>query len=81
MSKITEHQLIGLLGGVDYYVFPGTTTTVCCITLKTGFTLIGSSACVDPAEFDAQIGRDMAYRDAFQKLWSHEAYYQMQVAG
>lgn len=58
----------------DYHVFPSTTTTVCCLTLRDGFTVIGQSACIDPAMFDAALGRRIAYDDAIDKVWQLEGY-------
>lgn len=55
------------------YVVSGT-MTLCVITLPNGFNLVGESACVDPANFDEEIGRSIAYRNASQKLWPLEGY-------
>ena len=54
---------------VQYHVFPGSNTTVCLLTLKNGYTVTGESACVDPANFDEEIGREVAFKDARNKLW------------
>jgi hypothetical protein len=53
---------------------PDSTTTVCQITLKNGYTLVGTSACVDPANFNQAIGEKIAYDNAFEKLWDLEGY-------
>jgi hypothetical protein len=37
--------------------------------LKNGYTVTGESACVDPANFDEEIGREVAFKDARNKLW------------
>lgn len=44
------------------------TTTVCTIYLDNGFSVIGSSACVNPENFNKEIGEKIAYNDAFNKL-------------
>jgi hypothetical protein len=54
---------------VQYHVFPGSNTTVCLLTMKNGFTVVGESSCVDPTNFDEEIGREVAYKDARNKLW------------
>lgn len=46
------------------------TITLCFITVLNGFTVIGKSACVDPANYDAEIGKNIAYEDAFNQLWA-----------
>lgn len=43
--------------------------TICMIVLKSGFTVIGQSSPVDPANFSSEIGQRLAYQDAFNKLW------------
>lgn len=48
---------------------PGTTLTICVLTLTNGFTVTGESACVDPAKFDDEIGCNLARADAFNKVW------------
>lgn len=58
----------------DYYVFPGTTLTVCCLTLRNGFNVIGESAAASPENFDEQIGKRIAKDNARQKIWALEGY-------
>lgn len=59
---------------VEYFVLPNTTVTICSITMVNGFSIRGESACVDPKNFDAAIGRKYAYEQAFDKLWAFEGY-------
>jgi len=54
---------------VQYHVFPRSNTTVCLLTLKNGFTITGESSCADPTNFDEEIGREVAFKDARNKLW------------
>lgn len=48
--------------------------TLCVLVLKNGFTVTGESACVDMANFDADIGRNMARANAVNKIWQLEGY-------
>lgn len=48
---------------------PLTLLTFCVLVLKNGFTVTGESACVDPANFDAEIGRQVARKHAVDKMW------------
>lgn len=57
-----------------YYVFPGTTVTVCCLTLRNGFNAVGKSACVSSENFNEEIGRVIAREDARKKIWELEGY-------
>jgi len=58
----------------QYFRFPGTTVTVCCITLRNGFCTVGESACVTPENFDQDIGRRIAREEAVEKIWVLEGY-------
>jgi hypothetical protein len=48
----------------QYYVFPGTTMTVCALTLQNGFVVVGESAAASPENFDEAIGRRIARENA-----------------
>lgn len=65
---VTVESLEEMIRDVHYVVI-GDTTTVCNITLKNGFSVNESSACVDPANFDKKKGEEIAYERAFNKLW------------
>lgn len=43
--------------------------TFCVLTLKNGFTVTGESACASPENFDAELGRKIARRNAEAKIW------------
>jgi hypothetical protein len=57
-----------------YYVFPGTTLTVCALTLRNGFQVIGESAAASPENFNEEIGRKIARDNARNKIWALEGY-------
>ena len=50
--RVTEKDLDKEIVGEEYYRFPGTTVTVCCLKIRNGMCLVGESACVDPNNFD-----------------------------
>src|SRR6266699_3779792 len=58
----------------DYYVFPGTTMTVCALTLQNGFVVIGESAAASPENFDQELGRTIARKHARERIWALEGY-------
>lgn len=57
-----------------YHVFPGTTLTVCALTLKNGFQVVGESAAASPENFNEEIGRKIARDNARSKIWALEGY-------
>jgi hypothetical protein len=42
--------------------------------LENGYTLTGTSACVDPTSYNQAIGEKIAFDNAFEKLWELEGY-------
>lgn len=43
--------------------------TICVLVLKNGFTVVGTSACASPENFNAEIGRKIAREKAVDQLW------------
>jgi len=72
--RLTPDLIDATIAGEDYHVFPGTTLTVCCLTLRNGFTVTGESAAASPENFDVAIGQKIAYQNARQKIWALEGY-------
>lgn len=72
--RITPAHLDNTIVGEDYHVFPGTMLTVCCLTLRNGFTVTGESACASPENFNAEIGQKIARENARNKIWALEGY-------
>jgi len=58
----------------QYHVFPGTTMTVCALTLRNGYIVTGESAAASPENFDKEIGRKIARDNARNKIWALEGY-------
>lgn len=58
----------------DFYIFPGTTLTICCLTLRNGFHVVGESAAASPENFDEEIGRKISKDNARMKIWALEGY-------
>jgi len=43
--------------------------TICVLDLSNGFTVLGQSACADPANFMEDVGQRLARKDAENKIW------------
>ncbi len=67
---VTTENVDASIVDVAYHHFHGTTVTVCCITLQNGFTVVGKSACVNPDNFDEDLGQQLALDDATQQIYS-----------
>lgn len=72
--RITPTDIDATIAAEQYHVFPGTTLTACCLTLRNGFCVLGSSAAASAENFNEQIGRDIARADARDKIWELEGY-------
>lgn len=67
--RVTPEAVESAIMDEAYHVFEGTTLTVCCLTLRNGYTVVGESACADPQNFNAELGRKFAKKDATGKIW------------
>jgi hypothetical protein len=68
-DKVTPEMMSARIIKADYIYPFGTTLTICILHLDNGFTVTGEAACVDPANFDAELGQKYSHKDAFEKLW------------
>lgn len=69
------------LNGLPYEVQPPVSVesglhllTICVLKLKNGFMVTGESACASPENFNAEIGKKIAYENAREKIWALEGY-------
>lgn len=70
--RVTESDIGRVIVAGDYFTHG--TLTICVLTLQNGFKVIGQSACIDPRNFDAEIGRTYARKNAEQQIWALEGY-------
>ena len=48
--------------------------TICILVLQNGFTVIGTSACASPENYNEAIGRKIAKENAREQIWKLEGY-------
>ncbi len=72
--RLTPEHIDYVIYSVEYHVFSGTNMTVCCLTLKNGFNVIGESACASPENYDKEIVEKIAFEKARNKIWELEGY-------
>jgi len=72
--KVTLDGIKAKIKGETYLVLPDGRSTLCILDLENGYSVKGFSACVDPAEFDLNLGRKYAFDDAFKQIWALEGY-------
>lgn len=67
--RITPADLDNEIVAEQFHVFDGTTLTVCCLTLRNGFTVTGESAAASPENFNEELGQKIARANARDKIW------------
>lgn len=72
--RLTPEHIDAQITNEQYFVFPGTTVTICLLTLRNGFNVTGESACASPENFNEEIGRKIARDQAREKIWMFEGY-------
>ena len=75
IPAITEEYILEILNDSDFEIF--TTFDKCTIVsckLPNGFVVTESSACVNPADYNEEIGTDACIDKITRKVWELEAY-------
>lgn len=82
MYTLDEHQKELYVEWVDEVEYKklGQKTTVALATLTNGFEIIGTSACVDPNNFNQAIGEHFALIDVLRKLDELVGFYRQSQA-
>lgn len=57
------------IGSDPHPAHPLDLMTICVLTLKNGFTVLGKSAPASPENFDPEKGKTFAREDAIRQLW------------
>jgi hypothetical protein len=73
-ARITPEHIDAAIVNRDFHVFEDTCLTVCCLTLRNGFTVTGASACASPENFDRGVGERIAFDNARNQIWQLEGY-------
>ena len=72
--RLTPEHIDAQIVGEHYHLVPGTALTICVLTLKNGFHVVGESAAASLENFDADIGQRLARENARRKIWPLEGY-------
>lgn len=75
-NKVTQEKIDSILGQATFDVQHAVFGKVCIVTAKlsNGFTIVGTGSCVDPANYDEEIGFNIALKQIENKLWELEGY-------
>lgn len=72
MTTVTIENIKALVVKEDFW--NNGKTTVCILTLKNGFEVVGTSGVVDKLRFDEELGKKYAHKNAMEKVWELEGY-------
>lgn len=74
-NKITQEEINELIEKSSIEIFKSKNKcTIVVVELENGFILTESSACVDPKNFDEQIGYDICINRIKNKLWEMKGF-------
>jgi len=72
--RVTPEDVEKIIAREEYYVVPGTTTTICSLVLKNDYVVIGSSSSVSKEAFDEELGKKYSKKKAVEQCLAAEAY-------
>lgn len=72
--RVTLDSMLAKVAKEEYWIPDGTVLTVCVITMRNGFHIVGKSAPASPQNFDPLLGEKFAKEDAIRQLWQLEGY-------
>ena len=67
--RVTEEMIKEQIVDKTFTTLPSGKTIICELTLKHGFTVRGEASVVDKENFVQEIGEQISYEDAFNKVW------------
>ena len=72
--RLTPALIDATIDCETYTVLPSGRVTICEMTLKNGFVVLGESSCVSKENFNAELGQKIARENARNKIWELEGY-------
>lgn len=63
-----------MIDHADYWHVPESSTMVCCITLKNGFTVVDHAACCDKRNFNEDIAKRLSFSKARDQIFHYLAF-------
>lgn len=75
ITEITEEHIAGIMENSEFEVFTSfDKCTIVSCRLPNGFVITESSACVNPDDYDENLGTDICFDKIAEKIWELEAY-------
>lgn len=81
LEKITKSEVQAIFNTArKEFLQVGGKTTILVLTLQTGFTIVTSSSCIDPKNYDHVLGSSICAKRAMDKIWELEGYHRQSLA-
>ena len=68
-NKLSKEWLLKQITDTEFVILGDKKITHCTITVKNTFSFTGESVCVVPENYSKAIGEEIAFDDAFDKMW------------
>lgn len=72
--RLTPELIDSVIVDKTFTALPSGKVMVCELTLANGFTVRGDAAVVSKANFNQEIGEQISYKNARDKIWELEGY-------
>jgi hypothetical protein len=72
--RLSPRDINNKIKNATYTNLPSGKCVICELTLENGYTVRGESACVSKDNFNQEIGNEIAYKNARDKIWQLEGY-------
>ena len=73
-NRTVTHEHVIATIAKEEFIDHNNKTTIGIFTLKNGFVIVEASSCVDPANYNPEIGRSIVRERAVNKVWELEGY-------
>lgn len=73
-NTVTKEEINNILDNANFEITHKIKTTIIMCTLPNGFVIVESSSCVDPKNYDAEIGEEICMERIENKVWELEGY-------
>lgn len=72
--RLTPSDIDSAIYTVSYTTLPSGKVMVCEIILRNGYSVRGEAATVSKENFDEEIGKEISFKNAREKIWQLEGY-------
>lgn len=72
--RLTPKDIDDTITSATYTTLPSGKVMVCELILKNGYSVRGEAATVSKENFDEEIGKEISFKNAREKIWQLEGY-------